>query len=272
MNMHAAEPMRGARLSIALAASALLLVLLFAAQVSAQTPGEATGASPAAPTLSEIAGPTIGLVERDGLSTGVKLVLFFTGLSLLPALVVSVTCFTRVVVVLSLLRQAVGVQQPPGMVITALALMLSIFIMTPTLSTIHQESIGPYLKGQITEEEALERGSGPLRKFMLSETRQKDLALFLQIGRRERPATPDDLPFEVMVPAFMVSELRTAFEMGFMLFLPFLVVDMVVASVLMSMGMMMLPPVVVSLPFKIMVFVLVDGWHLVVQGLVRSFV
>jgi flagellar biosynthetic protein FliP len=216
--------------------------------------------------------PAVGFVEAPELTTSIKLVLFFTALGLLPAVVVSVTAFTRVVVVLGFMRQAIGVQSiPPNPVLMGIALMLTLFIMSPVLTRIHQDALEPFLNKTITETEALERGLGPLRHFMLRETRQKDLALFVQLGQIERPETPDDVPMHVLVPSFMISELRTAFEIGFMLFLPFLIIDMVVASVLMSMGMMMLPPVVVSLPLKILLFVLVDGWNLIAHGIVRGF-
>jgi flagellar biosynthetic protein FliP len=251
--------------------------LALVAPARAEAPAVARVAPPAvaAPAVAAAAGekhgPALGLFEQKEVSTGLKLVLFFTGLALLPALVVSVTAFTRVVVVLAFLRQAIGVQQPPNPVLISLALMLTAFIMMPTLSAINGQAVAPLLDGRITEREAIERGAPPLRDFMLAQTRQKDLALFVQLARAERPARPENVPFGVLVPAFMISELRTAFEIGFMLFLPFLVIDMVVASVLMSMGMLMLPPVVVSLPFKVLLFVLVDGWNLVVRSLVTSF-
>jgi flagellar biosynthetic protein FliP len=214
----------------------------------------------------------LGYMGEDDLTTSVKLVVFFTALALIPALVVSVTSFTRVVVVLGFLRQAMGVQSiPPNPVLMGVAMMLSVYIMSPTIAQVHGEAVQPLLDGQISEEEALSRGAKPLRRFMMHQTREKDLALFVQLARQPRPQSREDIPLHVLVPSFMISELRKAFEIGFTLFLPFLVIDMVIASVLMSMGMMMLPPVIISLPFKVLLFVLVDGWNLVARGLVSGF-
>lgn len=195
-----------------------------------------------------------------------------TVLALAPSIAVMVTSFTRIIVVLSFLRSSLGTQQiPPGQVITALALFLTFFTMFPTFSQIEKVSWQPYIKGEITFQEAIDRGVKPLREFMFRQTRENDLALFVKLSKIPRPNTRDDVPTYVLIPAFMVSELSTAFQMGFMLYLPFLVIDMVVASILMSMGMLMLPPVMISLPFKLLLFVLVDGWSLVVNSLVRSF-
>jgi flagellar biosynthetic protein FliP len=182
------------------------------------------------------------------------------------------TSFTRIVIVLSFLRTAIGLQQtPPNAVIVSLALFLTAFIMSPTLEKVYREGLEPMLAEEIDEGEAVTRAAEPLRAFMLRQVRQADVALFVEIARLERPATPDAVPFRVLLPAFMISELRRAFEIGFLIFIPFLIIGMVVASVLMSMGMMMLPPVMVSLPFKLIFFVLVDGWALVVSSLVQSF-
>jgi flagellar biosynthetic protein FliP len=193
-------------------------------------------------------------------------------LSLLPAILVMFTSFTRIVVVLSFLRHAIGSQQiPPNPVIIGLSLFLSLFVMYPTVTTVNRESITPYMERQISLTEAVQRAENPMKSFMLRQTREKDIALFLNIGKEKAPAAPQDLSMRILVPAFAISELKSAFEIGFLLFLPFLIIDMVVASVLLSMGMMMLPPVMVSLPFKLLLFVLVDGWNLVVGSVVRSF-
>jgi flagellar biosynthetic protein FliP len=201
---------------------------------------------------------------------GVFLVISF--LSLLPAILVMFTSFTRIVVVLSFLRQAIGSQSiPPNPVIIGLSLFLTLFVMYPTVSAVNRDSIAPYMEKKVTLIEAIQRAEEPVKGFMLRQTREKDIALFLKLGKEQAPASPKDLSMRIVVPAFAISELKTAFQIGFLLFLPFLVIDMVVASVLLSMGMMMLPPVMVSLPFKLLLFVLVDGWNLVVGSIVRSF-
>ncbi len=230
-------------------------------------------AAPAgAEPLEESSSGILGFYGKTDLTTSVKLVLFFSALALLPGMVVSVTAFTRVAVVLGFLRQAMGVQGiPPNPVLMGIAMMLSIYIMSPVFIQVHSDAIVPLLNNEINEDQAMVRGAAPLRNFMLHHTRQKDLALFVQLSRQERPQSSADIPLHVLVPGFLISELRTAFQIGFTLFLPFLIIDMVIASVLMSMGMMMLPPVVVSLPFKILLFVLVDGWNLVARGLVAGF-
>jgi len=202
-----------------------------------------------------------------------QLIALMTVLSLAPAILVVVTSFTRIVIVLSLLRSAMGVQTtPPNVVIISLALFLTAFIMAPTFEAAWEQGIEPLLNEEIEEREAFTRATGPLRDFMLTHVREKDLALFLDIGRIQTDGLdPADTPLQALIPAFMISELRRAFEIGFLLFIPFLVIDMVVASVLMSMGMMMLPPIIISLPFKLIFFVIVDGWNLVAVSLVRSF-
>jgi flagellar biosynthetic protein FliP len=208
----------------------------------------------------------------DGLSTSLQLMLLFTLLSFAPAIMIGVTAFVRIVIVLAFMRQAVGTQQmPPNQVIVALALFLTFFVMMPTLREVNTNAIQPYLKDDSAPLDTIERGFQPLRSFMLRQTREKDLALFLGISGRERPQTPADVPPEVVIPAFMISELKTAFTISFMVYIPFLVLDMVVASILTSMGMITLPPVLISLPFKLMIFVLVDGWNLLISSLVRSF-
>ncbi len=208
----------------------------------------------------------------ERLSTSLTLLLFLTALSLAPALVVMVTSFTRLVVVFSFLRQALGTQQmPPNQVLIALSLFLTVFIMSPVWQEIQASAVQPYMEQKVTGEEAIQRGLQPLKAFMGNQTREKDLALFLSISKAPRPKNFQDTPIAALVPAFMISELRTAFEIGFLLFLPFLIIDMVVASVLLSMGMMMLPPVMISLVFKVLLFVLVDGWNILVGSLVKSF-
>ncbi len=222
----------------------------------------------AAPALSL----EVGGNSTDGLSTSLQLMLLFTLLSFAPAIMIAVTAFIRIVIVLSFMRQAVGTQQmPPNQVIVALALFLTFFVMMPTIREVHSSAVEPYMKNDAPAFETLERGFQPLRAFMLRQTREKDLALFLGVSGRERPETPADVPPEVVIPAFMISELKTAFTISFMVYIPFLVLDMVVASILTSMGMITLPPVLISLPFKLMIFVLVDGWNLLISSLVRSF-
>lgn len=216
-------------------------------------------------TLEQILGP-------DRLSLSLQLLLFLTVISLAPAIIIMVTSFTRLVVVFSFLRHALGTQQmPPNQIIIGLALFLTFFIMAPVWQEIQVKALTPYLERQLPGDEALKRGVEPLKAFMLKQTREKDLALFISLAKAPRPHTPQEVPMSAMIPAFMISELRTAFEIGFLLYLPFLIIDMVVASVLLSMGMMMLPPVMISLVFKVLLFVLVDGWNLVVGSLVKSF-
>ncbi len=210
--------------------------------------------------------------EGGGLSTALQIMLGLTVLSLAPAILVLMTSFTRIVVVLGFLRQAMGTQQmPPNQLIIGLSLFLTAAVMTPVFQQIHSEALTPYLAEEIAEEEAIKRGVTPLKAFMLSHTQDKDLALFLDLGGRDMPESRMDTPLTVVVPSFVISELKRAFQIGFVLFVPFLVIDMVVASILMSMGMMMLPPVMISLPFKVLLFVLVDGWNLLIHSLMVSF-
>lgn len=202
----------------------------------------------------------------------IEVFLIISFLSFLPAILVMFTSFTRVVVVLSFLRQAIGAQQvPPNAVLIGLAVFLTFFIMSPTIDVVNKEAISPYLDKKISIKQAFSVAEPPLKEFMLRQTREKDIALFLNISKTALPSTPAELPLRVVVPAFAISELKTAFEIGFLIYLPFLIIDVVVSSVLLSMGMMMLPPMLVSLPFKLLLFVLVDGWNLVVGTLVRSF-
>lgn len=201
-----------------------------------------------------------------------KIVVLLTVLTLAPAILVMMTSFTRMVIVLSFLRQSLGTQQmPPNQVLVGLALFLSFFVMAPTWQKISTEAIDPYLAEKIDQKEAFSKIEAPMREFMFSQTREKDLELFLSMSKMPKPQNRESVPSYVLVPSFVLSELNTAFQMGFMLYLPFLVIDMVVASVLMAMGMMMLPPMMISLPFKLLLFVLVDGWALVVGSLVKSF-
>ena len=211
--------------------------------------------------------------DPEALVGFLQLLLILAVLSLAPAFVVLMTSFTRIVVVLSLARNALATQQtPPNQVLIGLALFMTLFIMFPRFEEINQNAIQPYLEGEIEQDAAFEEGMEPLRSFMLEHTRDRDLGLFVDIADLEEPPeTREETPTHILVPAFVISELRTAFEMGFRIFVPFLIIDMVVASTLMSMGMFMLPPVIVSLPFKILLFVLVDGWHLVVRSLLESF-
>lgn len=204
--------------------------------------------------------------------SAVEVFFLITLLSLLPAILVMFTSFTRIVVVLSFLRQALGGQQiPPNPVIIGLSLFLTLFVMSPTVDVVMRDAVNPYMNKEITIQEALKKAEPSVKGFMLKQTREKDLALFLKIAKEKPPERPDELPMRIVVPAFAISELKTAFEMGFLIFLPFLIIDMVVSSILLSMGMMMLPPVMISLPFKLLLFVLVDGWNLVVGSIVRSF-
>ena len=216
----------------------------------------------------DLGGPAgAGFTER-----ALQLVALVTVLAVAPSVLVMVTSFTRIVVVLSLLRSAIGTgTAPPNSVIVSLALFLTAFVMAPTFRESYAAGIAPLVAGQITPTEAFQRGAAPIRTFMMRQVREKDLALFIELSRSPAPATPDDIGIEVLTPAFMISELRRAFEIGFLLFVPFLIIDLVVASILMSVGMMMLPPATVALPFKLIFFVLVDGWGLVAGSLVRSF-
>lgn len=208
----------------------------------------------------------------ENVSASVKLFLLLTVLSLAPSILILMTCFTRIVIVLSFVRTALATQQmPPNQVIIGLSLFLTFFIMAPTMQEVNKQALTPLFNEEINLEQAYEKASIPFKEFMSAHTRQKDLALFLEYSGAEASASIEDIPLTSLVPAFAISEIKTAFQIGFMIFIPFLVIDMVVASVLMSMGMMMLPPVMISLPFKILLFVLVDGWYLVVKSLLQSF-
>ena len=201
-----------------------------------------------------------------------QILFLLTILSLAPSLLMMMTAFTRIIIVLSLARNALGTQQmPPNQVLAGIALFVTFFIMAPVFKQINEEALAPYLKQDITHMQAFKKAETPLRDFMFRQTRKKDLALFINMSRMERPNTKADVPTYVLIPAFIVSELTSAFIMGFLIYVPFLVIDMVVASTLMSMGMLMLPPIMISLPFKILVFIMVDGWALIVRGLILSF-
>ena len=217
----------------------------------------------------------IGLddVENPGkVAVVMQIFLLMTVLTLAPAILIMVTSFTRVSIVLSVLRQAMGTQQmPSNQIILGLSLFLTFFIMTPVWEKMNKQAIQPFLEEKITQKVAFEKAVEPLRTFMFAQTREKDLALFLDISKTKKPKNIDEIPTSVLIPSFIISELKTAFQIGFLLYVPFLVVDMVVASVLLSMGMMMLPPIMISLPFKLMLFVVADGWYLVIGSVVKSF-
>jgi len=237
----------------------VIAFLLIAPSVAAQT-----GLDAFAVTTAEDGTQTYTLT--------LQIMILMTALTMLPALVLAMTSFTRIIIVLAILRQAIGTAQTPSsQVLIGLALFLTMFVMTPVFEPIYEDAIAPYVADEIDVSEALERGAPPLREFMLGQTRESDLNLFSELDGGPRPDNAIDLPFAVLIPAFVTSELKTAFQIGFLIFIPFLIIDLVVASVLMSMGMMMLSPLIISLPFKIMLFVLVDGWALIVGTLAASF-
>lgn len=215
----------------------------------------------------------LGVAENPGdVAVSLQILLLLTILSLAPAILTLMTSFTRTVIVLSLIRNALGTNQvPPNQVLIGLALFLTAFIMAPTFGAVYTNALAPYFAGELALEEAWEVGLEPIRDFMIRNTREKDLEMFITIRGEARPETPSDINTLTLIPAFVISELKTAFQLGFVVFIPFLVIDMVVASTLMGMGMMMLPPVMISLPFKILLFILVDGWHLIVRSLLLSF-
>ena len=221
--------------------------------------------------------PKISLQVEDAQEGGdaavsLQIIFLLTILSLAPSILIMMTSFTRIVVVLSFLRTAIGTQQmPPNQLLIGLSLFLTFFVMSPVWDRVNDEAIQPLVEDEIPYKVALDRGMEPIREFMLKQTRQKDMALFVRMARIEQPRNRSEIPNSVLIPSFIISELRTAFQIGFILFIPFLVIDLVVSSILLSMGMMMLPPIMVSLPFKILLFVLVDGWNLLMQSLVKSF-
>ena len=259
-----------------------LLLSLLAPVVCAQETPETPAANAASEMLDWL--PEEGIpglpaftvtTKEDGsedYSVTIQILAIMTALTFIPALLMMVTSFTRIIIVFSILRQALGLQQSPSnQILIGLALFLTLFIMSPVLSTVNDNAIQPYLAEEISSREALQQTATPFHNFMMAQTRESDLALFVRIAGEENIATPEAVPFTILIPAFVTSELKTAFQIGFMLFIPFLVIDIVVASVLMAMGMMMLSPLIISLPFKIMLFVLVDGWGMIIGTLAASF-
>jgi flagellar biosynthetic protein FliP len=264
----------------AVALALLLVVAVGAGPAAAQTP---------APTVDAVPTPSVGTADPTRASTSINLdlgaskdgsvpsqsiviILLLTLLSVAPALLIMLTSFTRIVVVLSLTRNALGLQAiPPNQVVVGLALFLSLFMMTPTLKVLNETALQPFMHGEIAQGQALKNAEAPIRKFMMKQTRQGELALFVRAAGDKKPAKPSDVSLTSLIPAYILSELKTAFIIGFIIFVPFLVIDLVVSSSLMSMGMMMLPPVLISLPFKLLLFVMVDGWALVVRALISSF-
>jgi flagellar biosynthetic protein FliP len=242
----------------------------------------ALAAMPAGAALAQavpaVAGPALPLLVGAGgagtnFSVPIQTLLFFTALSFLPAILLMMTGFTRIVIVLSLFRQAIGTQAaPPNQVITGLSLFLTFFVMSPTIDKVYNDAWAPYQANQISFSDALDKGQIPMREFMLKQTRQSDVQLFAKLAKLPDNVKGEQVPFKVLVPAFVASELKSAFQIGFLIFIPFLIIDMIVASVLMSLGMMMLSPVLVALPFKLMLFVLADGWNLLLGSLAASFV
>jgi flagellar biosynthetic protein FliP len=213
-----------------------------------------------------------GSTNPEQISTTLQILLMVTILTIAPAILITMTSFTRFIIVFSLLRQAMGVQNvPPNQILVGLALFMSMAVMAPTIKEINDNALQPYIKNQILQEDAIEAALSPLRSFMFKHTREKDLALFISISGDERPEALEDISTANLIPSFIISELKTAFQIGFMIYIPFLVIDIVVASILLAMGMLVLPPVIISLPFKLMLFVLVDGWNLITGSLVKSF-
>ncbi|MFN7453516.1 MAG: flagellar type III secretion system pore protein FliP [Pseudobdellovibrionaceae bacterium] len=231
----------------------------------------------AAPAMAQVTLPTFNMGFKTTenpteVVNAIKIILILTVLTLAPAILIMMTSFTRIIIVFSFLRQAMGIQtMPPNQMLVGLSLFLTFFIMGPAFTEMNTKGIQPYLANKISQDEAITQTLAPLRKFMFNQTRPQDLSLFVQLSKMEKPKTLADVPTVVLVPAFIISELKTAFQIGFIIFLPFLIIDMVAASILMAMGMMMLPPVVVSLPLKIMLFVLIDGWTLLIGSMVKSF-
>jgi flagellar biosynthetic protein FliP len=244
----------------------VLLLMASASEVSAQTGGSAPVAAAPPQNLS------VQISGLGALSAPLQIVILLTLLTFIPAALVMMTCFTRIAIVFHFLRQAIGTQEiPSNQMVIGLTLFLTVFIMAPTASRVNELALQPAMAGEIDVTTAVERGAPPVREFMLRQTREADLALFVDLARLPRPSSSDELPMRVVIPAFAISELKTGFQMGFFLFVPFLLVDLVVSTVLLSIGMMQLPPMMVSLPFKVLLFVMIDGWNLLVGSLVRSF-
>ncbi len=255
---------RKSQLSVGMVILILLVLLCQGSSALAQVPADSTSN---AVTLS-----LNGVGGAQGMDSALKIVLLMTILSLAPAFLILLTSFTRIVIVLGFLRQAIGTNSAPGnQIVVGLALFLTFVVMSPTINKINDQAVQPFLEGTISQEDAFKLGAAPLKDFMLAQVREKDLGLFMDLTGVDVPDSPSDLSMIVVIPSFILGELKTAFQMGFVLFIPFLIIDMIVASVLMSMGMMMLPPVLISLPFKILLFVLVDGWFLIVKSLVEAF-
>ncbi|GED58171.1 flagellar type III secretion system pore protein FliP [Brevibacillus formosus] len=230
----------------------------------------APAGTPLVPSIDLKIGGGTGTPQET--STAIQLLLILTVLSVAPAILLLMTSFARIVIVLSFVRNALATQQmPPNQVLIALALFMTFFIMAPTLGQVNETAVQPFMQGKLTQQQALDAAVIPFKEFMAKQTREKDLALFLEYTKAERPKSIQDIPLNALVPAFAISELKTAFQIGFMIFIPFLVIDMIVSSILMGMGMMMLPPVMISLPFKILLFIMVDGWYLIVKSLLTSF-
>jgi len=246
-------------------------IILLAVFLTAAIPAYCLGADPVASTPLLSVGLGNG-DNHDQISVVLQIFILMTVLSLAPSILIMLTSFVRIAIVLSLLRQAMGTHQmPPNQVIIGLSLFLTFFVMSPVIQNVNTNALQPWLSKEISQEKALEKAAVPIKAFMFRQTREKDLALLVNISGAERPRNADDVTLTVLIPSFIISELKTAFQIGFMLYIPFLVIDMVVASVLLSMGMMMLPPIMVSLPFKLMIFVLTDGWHLIIGSIVKSF-
>lgn len=283
----ASAPSYRRRLFLLLGAVGALLVLTSGgaahAQVANTTPAAPVITTPSVPTpqaptpgatgISINLGNNTKTGGQSATSSPLSIVLLLTLISIVPALLILMTSFTRIVIVLGLTRNALNLNGvPPNQVLIGLALFLTLFVMGPVFSAVNHDAVQPYMKGEITQSQAFDKGMKPMREFMLKQTRQKDIALFVKLSGEARPKTPDKLATTTLIPAFVISELRAAFIIGFVIFIPFLVIDMVVSATLMSMGMVMLPPVLISLPFKLLLFVVMDGWLLVVQSLVKSFV
>lgn len=245
----------------------VILLLNFAPETQAQQGQEFL------PDINfEISSPTDDGQDGNDFVLSLRILLILTVLTLAPAIIIMVTSFTRIVIVLSIIRRALAVRSmPPNQVIIGLAIFMTIFIMAPVWQDVNTNAIQPYIDEEITTEEALDNTVNPLRDFMLDQTREKDISLFVNMADIDRPENQSDIPTYVLIPAFVISEIKIAFQIGFMIYIPFLMIDMVVASILMSMGMMMLPPVIISLPFKLLLFVLVDGWYLIIESLMRTF-
>lgn len=246
-----------------------LFLFLLGGAAYGQAEEKAAGGSGGSPVTIKVEGSDGKDVD---FSTPVKIVLVLTLLTMIPAIVMTMTSFTRIVIVLSFVRRAMGTQEmPPNQVVIGLAIFMTLFVMFPVFSSIYSDAVAPYMDKKLSLDKAVNVAKVGISEFLLKQTREKDLALFVQMAKVERPDTPEDVPLYVLIPSFIISELRTAFQMGFVLFLPFIIIDMVIASILLSMGMFMLPPIIISTPFKILLFIMVDGWHLIGRSLALSF-